>query len=237
MHKLMKNKYYDTWIWKVLRTFKKKLVRCAEYVYYSFKWHGKLIFPYSATIYGESSFEGANKLCNGVRFKGSMGYGSYIGENSQLTANIGRFTSIAPEVINNPGKHPITTPYVSTSPMFFSIAKQNGYTFADKQCFEEFKGYLSIGNDCWIGQRAFLVGGITIADGAVVLGGAFVTKDVPPYAIVGGVPAKVLGYRYDEETIAFLLKIQWWNNSIEWFEENWRLMNDINKLKLYYENR
>ena len=61
-----------------------------------------------------------------------------------------------------------------------------------------------------------------------------VHKDVPPYAIVGGIPAKVIGYRYDEETIAFLLKKCWWNNEIKWFEKHWMLLNDMNLLKAYY---
>ena len=62
-----------------------------------------------------------------------------------------------------------------------------------------------------------------------------VTKDVPPYAIVGGVPAKVIGYRYDDETIRFMLKCKWWNNQQEWFEKNWRLLNDVEALKEYFK--
>ena len=94
---------------------------------------------------------------------------------------------------------------------------------------------IEIGNDVWIGERAMIIGGVHIADGSVVQAGAVVSKDVPPYAIVGGVPAKVIGYRYDEETIDFLLKVKWWNNSYEWFKENWRLLSDINELKKYYK--
>ena len=107
--------------------------------------------------------------------------------------------------------------------------------------FDELKYYdierkisVKIGNDCWIGEGAFLVGGITIGDGAVILAHAVVTKDVPPYAIVGGVPAKIQKYRYDEETIDFLQKIQWWNSPIEWLQENWELLCDLDKLKKYY---
>ena len=80
-----------------------------------------------------------------------------------------------------------------------------------------------------------LIGGVEIGDGAVVLSRAVVTKDVPPYAIVGGIPAKVIGYRYDKETINFLLHTKWWDNTPERFEEYWDLLNDIEKLKEYYK--
>lgn len=82
-----------------------------------------------------------------------------------------------------------------------------------------------------------LIGGVHIANGAVELAGARVTKDVPSYAIVGGVPAKIIGYRYDEETISNLLQTQWWNNTEEWFKENWKMQTDIDKQKAYYNNK
>lgn len=94
-----------------------------------------------------------------------------------------------------------------------------------------------IGNDCWLGSNVTLIGGVEIHDGAVVLANATVTKDVPPYAIVGGVPAKIIGYRYDEETIAFLQKVQWWSNDEQWFRDNWELLCDIDKLKDYYQDK
>ena len=70
-----------------------------------------------------------------------------------------------------------------------------------------------------------------------MLAGAVVTKDVPPYAIVGGVPAKIIRYRYDEETIAFLLRIKWWDMPEDWLKENWRLLNDMDKLKAYIQKQ
>jgi len=73
------------------------------------------------------------------------------------------------------------------------------------------KGEVRIGNDVWIGARATILSGVKIGDGAVVAACALVTKDVPPYAIVGGVPAKLLKYRFSQEIISDLLKIKWWD--------------------------
>ena len=210
------------------------LLRKYHYIIFCIKQHGKVKIKKGAAVSIDSSFEGANVVGEHSFFSGSMGYGTYIRNNSIIVAQIGKFTSIAPFVRTNRGIHPYSYPYATTSPMFFSVQKQNGYTFADRMMFEELRPMAIIGNDCWIGENVFYVGGITIGDGAVVLAGAVVTKDVPPYAIVGGVPAKVLKYRYDDDTIQFLLRIKWWNNSIEWLRENWQLMIDIDKLKKYY---
>ncbi len=73
------------------------------------------------------------------------------------------------------------------------------------------KGEVRIGNDVWIGARATILSGVEIGDGAVVAAGAVVTKNIPPYAIVGGVPAKLIKYRFPEEVVNDLLKIKWWN--------------------------
>ena len=155
-----------------------------------------------------------------------------------------RYTSIAPEVTSNPGVHPFKAPYVTTSPIFYLKDALNGYTYAEHNTVEEYKFAdkehryaVKIGNDVWIQQRVFLCGGVNIGDGAVVLAGAVVTKNVEPYAIVGGVPAKVIGYRFDAETIEFLKEIKWWNFPEEWLKKNWLLLNDIEKLKAYPDIR
>lgn len=195
------------------------------------RYWGKVRFNTSVHIDPASAFEGANKLGDRSCFSGRLGYGTYICNDCSITGNIGRFCSIAPEVKNSLGIHPISKPYVSTSPMFFSLRKQTGETFAQIQLFEELEDPIEIGHDCWIGQRAFIVGGVKIGTGAVVLAGAVVTKDVPPYAIVGGVPAKVLKYRYDQETIDFLLRTEWWNMPVDWLRENYEIFSDIDKFK------
>ncbi|MDO3693631.1 hypothetical protein QVZ41_02055 [Wenyingzhuangia sp. chi5] len=170
-----------------------------------------------------------NKLYKNSRFNGQLGYGSYIQCDSDI---IGSFVKV------NLVKHPFEVPYVSTSPSFVSLRKQNGSTYVDKQYFEEIryadsnnKHVVFIGHDCWIGQGFFIVGGVTIGNGAMVLTHGVVTKDVPLYAIVGGGPAKVLKYRYDEETIKFLLEFEWWNKDEEWLKQNIHKMYNIELLK------
>lgn len=211
------------------------------------KFRNKVKFYFSSKISLTSEFEGMSQIFSNTNFHGKLGFGSYIGHNSSLSAEIGRFSSIAPFVRCNTGLHPYKHPFVTTCPSFYSLNPhnaQNGSTFANKQLFTEIAYYnkekkigVKIGSDCWIGEGAFLVSGIEIGDGAVVLAHAVVTKNIPPYAIVGGVPAKIIDYRYDKETIDFLLKTQWWNNSVEWFKQNWMLLSDMEKFKEYHENK
>ena len=215
-----------------------------KYLYLKFKWYNKLSFHYSCNISISSTFEGMNKIHSKTSFNGSLGYGSYIGSNCCLSADIGRFTSIAPNVRCNPGIHPYTFPFLTTSPSFYSLNishSQNGSTFATEQLFEEMACYdkirnvaIKIGSDCWIGEGVFIAGGVRIGNGAIVLAHAVVTKDIPDYAIVGGVPARILKYRYDIGVIKFLNKIKWWDNSPKWFKNNWKLLSDFESLKSHY---
>jgi acetyltransferase-like isoleucine patch superfamily enzyme len=91
-------------------------------------------------------------------------------------------------------------------------------------------GTVTIGNDVWLGANVIVLDNITIADGAIVAANSVVTKDVPPYAIVGGTPAKLIKYRFDEADIAFLLEYQWWDKDINWLRENLSLFHDIRNL-------
>ncbi len=209
------------------------------YFYLKYKWKRILLLGKKSYIDKNSTFEGKNKICDNTYFKGKMGYGSYIGSNSFFLGKIGRFTSIAGKCWVVVGRHPYKSPFATTCPMFFSLLKQNGYTFTNSQLYNEFKYaesnyFVVIGSDCWIGHDVKLIEGIKIGDGAMVLAGAVVTKDVPPYSIVGGIPAKITGYRYDPETIQFLLKTKWWNHNIKWIEQNWMLMTNISLLKKYF---
>ena len=190
-------------------------------------------------------FEGSNLLAKDASLIGSyIGRASYLGTQSKLlNVYIGRYSSIGPEVINVCGTHPTRT-YVSTHPCFFSLLKQCGFSYAEQQLFEEYKyadseeKYINIiGNDVWIGQRAMLMQGVTIGDGAIVAAGAVVTKDVPAYAIIAGIPATIIGWRFDESDINFLLGLEWWNNDEEWIEKHARFFCDVKMLKkqLYNE--
>jgi len=217
-----------------------KIKNTFDYIHLKYKWKGKVLFNRSTRIHKISNFEGANKVCSNTYFEGYMGYGSYIGSNGYFIGKIGRFSSIAGKCYVVLGRHPYKYPFATTSPMFFSLSKQNGYKFTDVQLYNEFKYaepnyFVVIGSDCWIGHDVKIIEGVRIGDGAMVLAGAVVTKDVPPYAIVGGIPAKIIGYRFDEQTIQFLLKAEWWNNNIKWIKENWKLMTNVDLLKEYYK--
>lgn len=132
----------------------------------------------------------------------------YIANNTYigLCSRIGSFTSISFGVKIGLIEHPLD--YVSTSPVFY--AKRRGWLKEDT--FNEgMKGAVEIGNDVLISANAVILSGVKIGDGAVVAAGAVVNKDVEPYAIVGGVPAKLISYRFDEPTRIKLQESKWWD--------------------------
>ena len=146
-------------------------------------------------------------------FNSSIGAYSYLGGSSALVyASVGKFCSIGPNSSIGLGHH--TLNFLSTSSIFTEKKNGTGCSWTDKQNLYPYKKVI-VGNDVWIGSRVLVVGGVNIGNGAVLAAGSVVTKDVPPYAVVGGVPARVIKYRFPQEVIDKLEEIQWWNLSEE----------------------
>ena len=156
----------------------------------------------------------------------SLGDMSYVGVGSRLhRVTVGKFSCIGPEVLIGLGAHP-SRRFVSVHPAFFTPELRAMTAFAIHKSFEEFSE-VNIGNDVWIGARAIVLDGVTIGDGAIVAAGAVVTKDVPPYAVAGGVPARIIHYRFPEEEIERLLKISWWDKDMQWLRDNHLSFGDV----------
>lgn len=213
-------------------------IQLLRYIYSKIKYCGKVRFHYSTVIGKNASFEGYNAIGSNSKFTGRMGRCSYMANDCDLYASIGRFTSIGNNVKSIMFRHPLTYPFVSTSPVFYSTAKQCGINFADREMFDECvmadereHSAIVIGNDCWINSNVIFVSGVKVGDGAVVLAGAVVTRDVPPYTIVAGVPAKVINYRYEEDDRLWLMEHKWWNKDLAWLQSNWESFNDIAKFR------
>lgn len=176
----------------------------------------------------KSTFEQYNVIFNNVTICNShIGAHTYIQKNSRVfNAIIGKFCSIASNVSIAPGLHYING--VSTHPSFFLKNTPLVITYADIDFFKP-SMKVTIGNDVWIGENAIILDGLTIGTGAVIAAGSVVTKDIEPYSIVGGVPAKVLKFRFSSDHISELLQSEWWNFSNNWFIENFRLMRNVSE--------
>lgn len=157
---------------------------------------------------------GKNILGKGSYLNTQIGFGSFVGGGKLNNCCIGKFCSVGFGFSALSATHPIEN--VSTYPGFFDTSNKGIFLAHSHIHFDEYKkcsdGHTCIiGNDVWIGDNVSVIGGVTIGDGAVVGANALVTKDVKPYEIVGGVPAKVIRYRFNQEIIDGLMKIKWWN--------------------------
>jgi len=149
----------------------------------------------------------------------TIGDFSYVSDDSViLEATIGKFCSIGPNVRIAPGNHPTHT-FVSTHPSLFSNPSYAVMNFFNTDYYHPDR-HVTVGNDVWIGANVVISDGITIGDGAIIAANAVVTSNVEPYCMVGGVPAKVIRYRFNPDEIEFLLKIKWWDKSIEWIKQH-----------------
>lgn len=132
---------------------------------------------------------------------------------------IGKFCSIAcgARFLFNSANHTMSSLSTYPFPLFFEewdLKREDVASSWDN------KGNIIIGSDVWIGYEAVILAGVTIGDGAIIGSRAVVTKDVPPYTIVGGIPAKPIRKRFDDETISRLLEIKWWDWPKERIAEN-----------------
>ena len=171
-----------------------------------------------------------NTICKGTYFEGN----NYVGEKSIVTnSSIGYFTPNCKVIY---GDHPVSV-FASTHPAFYKKSRHAGKCLVNQEKFTEIvyadkknKWISIIGNDVWIATDVRILGGVTIGDGAIIATGAVVTKNVPPYAVVGGVPAKIIRYRFSSDQIEWLLRFKWWNKDENWIKKHADYFENIEKL-------
>jgi len=175
------------------------------------------------SILGGRNYIGKNTVLKNCR----LGFGSYVNNNGDLTdADIGKYTSIGANVATVIGKHPISR-QVAMHPAFTCADKVLGFSYTEKTTFDPATDRTVIGNDVWIGNNVLIMGGVRIGDGAVIGAGSVVTKDVAPYSINAGVPAKYLKDRFDKETADKLTSVGWWDRDEDWIRENIGKFEDV----------
>ena len=213
-----------------------KKIRRFVYIY-RIKHNGKkiAISYYSYVI--NSFFEGMNRIAAGAKLINcSCGCFTYIGNDSDLSyTKIGRFCSISRNVIVCRGNHPLH--YITTHPSFYyDTSKQIGCTIHKgaplydniyRYPENENKYQVIIGNDVWIGSHVLILGGVVVGDGSVIAAGSVVTKDVEPYSIVGGNPARLIRKRFSSDVVEKLLEMKWWEKPIEEIMANYTDYQDI----------
>lgn len=208
-----------------------KIKRIIEYSKYKKR---KIFISTGATVTG-TKFEniGFNNIENASSVIDSdIGRGTYIRSGCLFkNSKIGRYCSIAPGVKVVYGEHPTST-FVAIHPVFYKKRSIAGLAFEHESGFEEYKKtkngfYCEIGNDVWLGTDVKVMSGVTIGNGAIIAAGSIVTKDIPDYAVVAGVPGKVIKYRFSQENIEKLLESQWWDKDIDWIKKNIKSFDNV----------
>lgn len=194
------------------------------------------VYVFGARFNSQTKFGGFNKIGKKSCVSGtSIGAYSYLGSYTSIpSSRIGAFCSIGDNVKVVALTHP-SSKFVSTSPVFFSTHRQCGTSFVKQDFFVEKllvdRKEVVIGNDVWIGTNVLIKGGVNIGDGAIIAMGSVVTKDIPPYSIFGGVPAKLIKYRFSKDEIDLLIKTRWWSRDINWIKKNVYSFHDIESFK------
>lgn len=187
-------------------------------------------------ILRQCTFGSSNKIYHFVKLtEVALGDFTYIASGAKITkTTIGKFCAIGPNVFCGLGKHPSRN-FITIHPAFYSVSKQAQQTFVKTSLFEEY-GPIEIGNDVWIGANAIILDGIKIGNGAIVAAGSIVTKDIPSYAIVGGNPAKIIRFRFNEEEKFFLEQSKWWDKDISWFYKHAKSFQNFEYFRKSIEN-
>jgi len=222
---------------KILPEFFVQALKKPYRKYKNRKIEGLLIRGENVFVEGECEFEKVVSVGADVIFYNcKIGRFSYLSNNNAVeNCKMGRYCLIAYGARIGLRSHP-TKKLVSTHPFFYSKANDDIFfknSYADKEYFNDY-ALTEIGNDVWIGANALIKSGLKIGDGAVIGAGAVVTKNVKPYAVVAGVPAKLIRYRFTEPQIKFLLEFKWWEKSEAWLKKNWEYFLDIEKLMEKY---
>lgn len=156
-------------------------------------------------------------ISNGVRMQNSsIGDFSYVAHSARLSnVSIGRFCSIGPSIHIGLSSHP-TREFVSTHPSFYTKEHPAcAYQIIEHSIYDDSIPKTLLGHDVWIGANAIIPGGVRIGTGAIIAAGSVVVKDIPPYAIVGGNPSRLIRYRFSSNEISKLMSSEWWNWPIE----------------------
>jgi acetyltransferase-like isoleucine patch superfamily enzyme len=207
------------------------------------RWIGIDFTADKVRISSKCKFESPCRITGAVNCKTHIEVGAFTTFDSETgdcrirNVKIGRYCSIAKHVDIGLSQHPVS--WLSVSPRQYFKDFAGWSSFLEKEIavkpFEGESGMTEIGNDVWIGDRVVVMSGVKIGDGAIVAAGAVVTKDVPPYAVVGGVPARIIKYRFDEKIISRLIDLQWWKYDIADFGKvDWA---DINSAVDVVKNR
>jgi carbonic anhydrase/acetyltransferase-like protein (isoleucine patch superfamily) len=169
-------------------------------------------FGPGARIDTVAEFTGPATLGAGASVFGCrVGRWTYFGDHSlSIYSEIGSFCSVAPHAIIGGGRHP-TGGVVTTSPLFYGSIHNPWGTFPGAVNRDEELPRTHVGSDVWIGYNAVILPGVRVGDGAIVGAGAVVTRDVEPYAVVAGVPARPLRRRFPADEVNWLLAHRWWD--------------------------
>lgn len=190
-----------------------------------------MIQGHGITIYGDIEFTGRGSLAceSPVTLRDiTLGVPTVIGAATYISGpvnlrgikRIGRFCSLGNNINFGPGNHPVD--WLSTNPFQYNAIFLDHPEFRNLSRFGKIysdKSEVEIGNDVWVGSNVTVMRGVKIGDGAIIAAGSIVTNDVPAYGVVGGIPAKIIKYRFNQEIINKLLELSWWDYDTRCFED------------------